>query len=164
MDRAAARSSASCPRPTASISGGCCRRRCTTRPPAWRSGAHRRAGLVRRAERQPRQRHRLRLGAQAGRPIGEIVLAHNANRTVPDFLEQGVLRTRAEHRHAGLGHGCRQSQQPGATHGAVSRPRRAARGASAVSIDDNAIRARIRADHEHYGAIWCPHTATAAEA
>jgi threonine synthase len=33
-----------------------------------------------------------------------------------------------------------------------------------VSVDDNAIRARIRADHAHYGVIWCPHTATAAEA
>jgi threonine synthase len=35
---------------------------------------------------------------------------------------------------------------------------------SAVSIDDGAIRARIRADHERFGALWCPHTATAAEA
>ncbi len=30
-----------------------------------------------------------------GAPISEIVLAHNANRTVPDFLEHGVLRARA---------------------------------------------------------------------
>jgi threonine synthase len=37
-------------------------------------------------------------------------------------------------------------------------------GVSAVSVDDAAIRARIRADHAHYGVIWCPHTATAAEA
>ena len=32
---------------------------------------------------------------QLGAPIDEIVLAHNANRTVPDYFEQGVLRPRA---------------------------------------------------------------------
>jgi threonine synthase len=33
----------------------------------------------------------------------------------------------------------------------------------ATSIDDAAIRARIRADRERFGETWCPHTATAAE-
>ena len=32
---------------------------------------------------------------QMGAPIGEIVLAHNSNRTVPDYLRQGTLRVRA---------------------------------------------------------------------
>ena len=32
-----------------------------------------------------------------------------------------------------------------------------------VSVDDEAIRARIKADRARYGQIWCPHTATAAE-
>jgi threonine synthase len=35
---------------------------------------------------------------------------------------------------------------------------------SAVSIEDSAIRERIRGDFHRYGAIWCPHTAVAAEA
>jgi threonine synthase len=35
---------------------------------------------------------------------------------------------------------------------------------SAISIDDEATRARIRADYERYGRIWCPHSAVAAEA
>ena len=35
---------------------------------------------------------------------------------------------------------------------------------SAVTVDDAAIRARIRADYSHFGQVWCPHTATAAEA
>ena len=34
---------------------------------------------------------------------------------------------------------------------------------TAYSVSDDAIRARIRADHATYGEIWCPHTATAAE-
>ena len=56
----------SCPRPTASTSGACCRRRCTTRPRALRYGAARRAGIVHRAERQPRQRGGLPVGAPHG--------------------------------------------------------------------------------------------------
>jgi threonine synthase len=34
---------------------------------------------------------------------------------------------------------------------------------SAVSVTDPEIRARIGADYRHYGKVWCPHTATAAE-
>src|SRR6185437_808839 len=35
---------------------------------------------------------------------------------------------------------------------------------SAFSVNDAAIRARIQAGFEQYGQVWCPHTATAAEA
>jgi len=35
--------------------------------------------------------------------------------------------------------------------------------ASAYSVDDHAIRERIRADFQRYGQVWCPHTAVAAE-
>jgi threonine synthase len=35
---------------------------------------------------------------------------------------------------------------------------------SAQVVSDDQIRARIRAGYEQYGQIWCPHTATAAEA
>jgi threonine synthase len=35
--------------------------------------------------------------------------------------------------------------------------------ATAYTIDDSEIRARIRADFGRYGRIWCPHTAVAAE-
>jgi threonine synthase len=35
---------------------------------------------------------------------------------------------------------------------------------AAVSISDEQIRARIRADFSTYGRVWCPHTAVAAEA
>ncbi|HEV7433108.1 MAG TPA: threonine synthase [Steroidobacteraceae bacterium] len=99
-----------------------------------------------------------------GAPIAEIVLAHNANRTVPDFLEHGVLRTRpsiatlASAMDVGSPSNLERLQS---MYPEVSALRAAV---SAVSIDDAAIRARIRAGHEHYGAIWCPHTATAAEA
>jgi threonine synthase len=35
---------------------------------------------------------------------------------------------------------------------------------SAFTVTDDAIRARIRAGYEQFGQVWCPHTATAAEA
>src|SRR5262249_2720847 len=35
---------------------------------------------------------------------------------------------------------------------------------SAFTVNDDAIRARIRAGFTEFGQVWCPHTATAAEA
>ncbi len=55
-----------------------------------------------------------------GFPIARIILAHNINRTVPDFLETGKWQPRPEHSDAGLRHGCRQPQQHGADSCAVS--------------------------------------------
>ena len=34
---------------------------------------------------------------------------------------------------------------------------------TAISVDDETIKTRTRADFERYGRVWCPHTATAAE-
>ena len=100
---------------------------------------------------------------EVGLPVGGLVLACNANRTVPDYLASGEWRPRASvatlasamdvgnpsnmerlrHLHPDLG------------------ALRAAIGA--VAVDDDAIRARIHADRLRYGQTWCPHTATAAE-
>jgi threonine synthase len=48
-----------------------------------------------------------------------------------------------------------------ALHGGLEELRTAV---SAVSVTDDEIRGRIRADYRQFGQIWCPHTATAAEA
>ena len=94
----------------------------------------------------------------------EVVLAHNANRTVPDFLDSGDWQPRAEHRHAGLRHGRWQPEQHGAPACALSGADEMRSAVSAYSVTDAQIRARIRTGYEEYGQIWCPHTATAAEA
>jgi threonine synthase len=99
-----------------------------------------------------------------GAPINEIVLAHNANRTVPDYIDEGVLRLRASV--PTLASAMDVGSPSNLERLTALYPDAVALGAalSAVSVDDNAIRARIRADHDRYGAIWCPHTAAAAEA
>ena len=56
--------------------------------------AHRRQGVLRHSRGQPRKRIRRGLGPRIGFPIGRIVLAHNANRTVPDYLRSGAWQPR----------------------------------------------------------------------
>jgi threonine synthase len=99
-----------------------------------------------------------------GAPIDAIVLAHNANRTVPDFLSDGLWRPRASV--ATLSSAMDVGDPSNLERLRALYPDLAALRSvvSAVSIDDEATRARIRADFGRYGRVWCPHTAVAAEA
>jgi threonine synthase len=99
-----------------------------------------------------------------GAAIGDVVLAHNANRAVPDYLEQGVYRPRPSI--PTLASAMDVGAPSNLERLTALYPDAASLGQalSAVSVDDAAIRARIRADHARYHRIWCPHTATAAEA
>ncbi len=99
-----------------------------------------------------------------GLPIADVVLAHNANRTVPDFLETGDWRPRASV--ATLASAMdvgnpSNMERLRALYPELDEIRAAV---TACTVDDEAIRARIRAGREEFGQIWCPHTATAAEA
>jgi threonine synthase len=101
---------------------------------------------------------------QLGLPIGEVVLAHNANRAVPDYLESGEWRPRPSV--ATLASAMDVSNPSNlerlrALHPQLAQLRAAV---SAVSVSDEQIRERIRAGFRTYGQVWCPHTATAAEA
>jgi len=99
-----------------------------------------------------------------GAPIDAIVLAHNANRTVPDYLEQGVLRPRPSV--ATLSSAMDVGNPSNLERLVALFPDRTALRTAlrAVSIDDEATRQRIRIDFERYGRVWCPHSAVAAEA
>jgi threonine synthase len=101
---------------------------------------------------------------KVGLPIGDIILAHNANRTVPDYLDSGEWRPRASI--ATLASAMdvgnpSNMERLRALFPEVAEMRAAVR---AFSVTDDAIRARIRAGFQEYGQVWCPHTATAAEA
>jgi threonine synthase len=98
-----------------------------------------------------------------GLPIERIVLAHNSNRTVPDFLATGDWQPR--HSIATLA-----SAMDVGNPSNMERLRALYPGLEALRmqvsadvVDDAAIRARICSDYARYGRIWCPHTATAAE-
>jgi threonine synthase len=99
-----------------------------------------------------------------GMPIGDLILAHNLNRTVPDLLETGEFQPRpsvatlASAMDVGNPSNLERLR---ALYPDVAQLR-AMIGAEVVS--DEQIRARIRSGFQQYGQIWCPHTATAAEA
>jgi threonine synthase len=98
-----------------------------------------------------------------GFPIARIVLAHNINRTVPDFLKTGVwqplpsIATLASAMDVG---NPSNMERVRALYPTLSGIREQL---SADSVDDATIRTRIGEDFMHYGRVWCPHTATAAE-
>ena len=99
-----------------------------------------------------------------GLPVGEVLLAHNANRTVPEFLASGEWRPRASV--ATLASAMDVGDPSNMERLRALFPELAEMRAalSAFSITDEAIKARIRAGFREFGQIWCPHTATAAEA
>jgi threonine synthase len=99
-----------------------------------------------------------------GLPIDQIVLAHNANRTMPDFLESGEWRPRATI--ATLANAMDVGNPSNAERLRHLFPDIAdlRRALTAYAIEDGAIRARIQAGWRDHGAVWCPHTAAAAEA
>jgi threonine synthase len=98
-----------------------------------------------------------------GLPIGEIVLATNANQTVTDYLRSGDWQPRA-------------SVPTLASAMDVGNPSNMERLRSlhpdfeelqgqlgASSVDDIEIRGTLRRDSHELNRIWCPHTATAAK-
>jgi threonine synthase len=98
-----------------------------------------------------------------GLPIGDIVLAHNANRTVPEYLQSGhwhprpSIATLASAMDVG-----NPSNMERLRSLFPSLPELVA-AVSADSVDDAAIRLRIRAAFDDWGKSLCPHTAVAAE-
>jgi len=101
---------------------------------------------------------------ELGLPIGDIVLATNANRPVPDFLETGAWQPQA-------------SLATLASAMDVGNPSNMERlrwmfpdvetlrsRVSSVSVSDAEIRATIEAGPARWEQTWCPHTATAVRA
>jgi threonine synthase len=98
-----------------------------------------------------------------GLPIADIVLAHNANRTVPEFLQTGRWRPRPSI--ATLASAMDVGDPSNMERlNALYPELTALRGAvEAHAVDDARIRLTIRAAFDRFGRIVCPHTATALE-
>ncbi|HRX88588.1 MAG TPA: threonine synthase [Steroidobacteraceae bacterium] len=98
-----------------------------------------------------------------GLPIGEIVLAHNANRTVPDYLDTGDWRPRASLATLASAMDVGNPSNMERLHALFPELASMQAALRAASVADASIEARIKSDYQAYGQIWCPHTATAAE-
>jgi len=98
-----------------------------------------------------------------GFPIGRLVLAHNSNRTMPDFLSTGVWQPRASV--ATLASAMDVGNPSNMERLRARYPTMDAMRSqlSADVVDDAAICGRIAEDYAEFGREWCPHTATAAE-
>jgi threonine synthase len=95
-----------------------------------------------------------------GLPIGPVLLATNSNRTLWDWHKSGRYEPRPSLATVA------NAMDVGAPSNferlvAVPAPLREL---AVELVDDSAIRARIRSDFAASGYVWCPHSATAAEA
>jgi threonine synthase len=98
-----------------------------------------------------------------GLPIDRIVLAHNANLTVPEFLRSGQLKPRPSVATLASAMDVGNPSNLERLLDMFPAPGELAGQVTADWVDDDAIRARIGADFAALGETWCPHTATAAE-
>jgi len=96
-----------------------------------------------------------------GLPVGDIVLATNANRVLPDFFAGGAytprpsVATLANAMDVGAPSNFERLRWIYADDDALRKA------LDAEAADDDAIRNEIRASESRYGALVCPHTATA---
>ena len=99
---------------------------------------------------------------EIGLPIGDIVLASNANLTVPDFLRTGEWRPRPSIATLASAMDVGNPSNMERLRWLYPEHARLAGRVSAQSVSDQEIRETIRRDHRELGQTWCPHTATAA--
>lgn len=96
---------------------------------------------------------------EIGLPIGDIVLATNANRTVTEFFESGTWRPRASV--ATLASAMDVGDPSNMERLRALFPGRLPDRLSAQLVTDEQIRTTIRRDAEALGYVWDPHGATA---
>ena len=101
---------------------------------------------------------------EAGLPIGDILLASNANLTVPDYLQGGEWRPRPSVATLASAMDVGNPSNMERLRWLFPSIERLRGKVSAVSVGDDDIRATIRRDFRELQQTWCPHTATAAHA
>jgi len=99
---------------------------------------------------------------ECGLPIGEIVLASNANLTVPEFLQSGEWRPRPSVATLASAMDVGNPSNMERLRWLFPDMSRLRAQLEAQPVSDAEIRTTIRRDHRELGQTWCPHTATAA--
>jgi threonine synthase len=100
------------------------------------------------------------LAKAIGSPIGPVVLATNANRTLKDWSSTG----RYEARPSVLTLASAMDVGNPSNFERLATLPKDARVVRVELVTDDEIKARIRKDYEASGYVWCPHSTTAAEA
>jgi threonine synthase len=98
-----------------------------------------------------------------GFPLARIILAHNLNRAVPDFLATGRWQPRASIATLASAMDVGDPSNMERIRSLYPNWEAMREHLSADSVDDATIRSRIGGDFMQFGREWCPHTATAAE-
>ncbi len=104
------------------------------------------------------------LAREAGLPIGEVVLAVNANRTIPDYFDSGEWRPRPSVATLASAMDVGDPSNVERLDWLYGGRGCAADRLSARAVTDDEIRAEIAAGPARWGQVWCPHTATAVRA
>ena len=101
---------------------------------------------------------------RVGLPIGELVLAFNVNRTVPDYLASGEWRPRPSIATLASAMDVGNPSNMERLRSVYPAWPELARRVRAEVVTDAELSERIKSDRTRYGRSWCPHTAIAAEA
>src|SRR5690606_22931278 len=95
-----------------------------------------------------------------GLPIREVVLAVNANRTIPDFLATGDWQPRRSVRTLASAMDVGNPSNMERLRDLLPDLEDLRAAVEAYPVEDDQIRQQIAQDAERYGEVWCPHTAT----
>ncbi len=96
-----------------------------------------------------------------GMPVAELVLAVNANRTIPDYLATGQWQPRPSVATLASAMDVGNPSNMERLRNLVPDYAELRTSIEAYPVDDASIRAQIAKDYARYGEVWCPHTATA---
>ncbi len=95
-----------------------------------------------------------------GMPIGEIILATNANRVLPEFLATGDWQPRSSIRTLASAMDVGNPSNMERLRHLLPDFSELRTAVEAYPVSDAAIRQQIASDYKRVGRVWCPHTAT----
>ncbi len=95
-----------------------------------------------------------------GMPIGDIILATNANRVLPEFLATGDWQPRSSVRTLASAMDVGNPSNMERLRHLLPDFAELRSSVEAYPVSDDAIEQQIARDHERLARVWCPHTAT----